>query len=199
MWNNNGRKERSNVQAQKSSGKRKKSGKCPESLNTMIDLAADLTMTAIASSQEKKHNYSARGKINPYAATAVGMATGRIKNTEDIIRTGAILGAMESFDDDDTCDDPLLFTDSFIHTNDNRYAWWLNCMAFLQKAMRLVKSIMKLYTTKNTDGVTFAKTVRNMTSILKTLRQKNNMKKPWRRQGKPLRASPMLQTRMPTT
>lgn len=106
--------------------KRKKSSKCPEPLNSMIDLAAGLTMAAIASSKEKKHNYSARGKINPYAATAVGMATGRIKNTEDIIRTGAILGAMGSFDDD-TCNDPLFSTGSFIHTNDNRCAWRLNC------------------------------------------------------------------------
>lgn len=110
-----------------SSSKRKKSSKCPEPLNSMIDLAAGLTMAAIASNKEKKHNYSARGKINPYAAIAVGMATGRIKNTEDIIRTGAILGAMGSFDDDDTCDDPLISTGSFIHTNDNRYAWRLNC------------------------------------------------------------------------
>ncbi|MCD8188559.1 MAG: hypothetical protein LUD57_08200 [Ruminococcus sp.] len=110
-----------------SSSKRKKSSKCPEPFNTMIELAAGFTMAAIAGSKEKKHNYSARGKINPYAATAVGMATGRIKNTEDIIRTGAILGAMGSFDDDDTCDDPLLSTGSFIHTNDNRYAWRLNC------------------------------------------------------------------------
>ncbi|MCD8181483.1 MAG: hypothetical protein LUF26_08415 [Firmicutes bacterium] len=54
------------------------------------------------------------------------MATGRIKNAEDNIRTGAILGAMGSFDDD-TCDAPLLFTGSFVHTNDNRYTWRLNC------------------------------------------------------------------------
>ncbi len=97
----------------KSSSKRKKSSKCPEPLNSMIDLAAGLTMAAIAGSKEKKHNYSVRGKINPYAATAVGMATGRIKNTEDIIRTGAILGAMGSFDDDDACADPLHSTGSF--------------------------------------------------------------------------------------
>ncbi|MCD8324716.1 MAG: hypothetical protein LUC32_07205 [Clostridiales bacterium] len=111
----------------KKSSHKKKSSKCPEPFNTMIDLAAGLTMAAIASSKEKKHNYSARGKINPYAASAIGMATGRIKNTEDIIRTGAILGAMGSFDNDDVCDDPLLSTGSFVHTNDNRYAWRLNC------------------------------------------------------------------------
>ncbi|MCC8077240.1 MAG: hypothetical protein LIO60_02655 [Oscillospiraceae bacterium] len=111
----------------KSSSKHKKSSKCPEPFNTMIDLAAGLTMAAIAGSMEKKHNYSARGKINPYAASAVGMATGRIKNTEDIIRTGALLGAMGSFDDDDTCDDLLLSTENLVHTNDNRYAWRLNC------------------------------------------------------------------------
>lgn len=111
----------------KSSNKRKKSSKCPEPFNTMIDIAAGLTMAAIASSKEKKHNYSARGKRNPYAVSAVGMATGRIKNTEDIIRTGAILGAMGSFDDDDVCDAPLFSTGSFVYTNDNCYAWRLNC------------------------------------------------------------------------
>ncbi|MCD8149989.1 MAG: hypothetical protein LUE92_10605 [Clostridiales bacterium] len=111
----------------KSSGNRKKSSKCPEPFNTMIDVAAGLTMAAIANSKEKKNNYSARGKINPYAASAVGMATGRIKNTEDIIRTGALLGMMGSFDDDDVCDDLLLSTGNFVHTNDNRYAWRLNC------------------------------------------------------------------------
>ena len=109
------------------SHKRRRSSKCPEPFNTMIDLGACLTMAAIASNKEKKYNYTARGKINPYAASAIGLATGTIKNTEDIIRTGAVLGAMGSFDDDDVCDDPLLSTGSFVHTNDNRYAWRLNC------------------------------------------------------------------------
>lgn len=111
-----------------SSRKRHKSKKCPEPLNSMIDLAGGLAMAAIAGSMEKKHHYKARGKINPYEVSALGIATGRMKTTDDIIRTGAVLGALGSFDDDSVAgDDDLFSMESYIHTNDNRYAWRLNC------------------------------------------------------------------------
>lgn len=120
--------------------KRKKSSgkisKCPEPINTMIDLAAGLTMGAVASRMEKKYNYSKKGKINPYSVSAVGLATGRIKNTKDILRTGAILGALGSFDvdaDDEydnyryTSKDPVFREMRDTKVNDNRYAWRFNC------------------------------------------------------------------------
>ncbi|MCD8300004.1 MAG: hypothetical protein LUC41_02315 [Clostridiales bacterium] len=114
-----------------SSHKHKKSTKCPEPFNTMIDIAGGLTMAAIASSMEKKHHYSERGKVNPYAVSAVGIGTGRMKTTNDVIRTGAMLGAMGAFDLDDAThvddDDPLFSVDSFEHKGNNQYAWRMNC------------------------------------------------------------------------
>lgn len=120
--------------------KRKKSSgkisKCPEPINTMIDLAAGLTMGAVASRMEKKYNYSKKGKINPYSVSAVGLATGRIKKTKDILRAGAILGALGSFDvdaDDEydnyryTSEDPVVREMRDSKVNDNRYAWRFNC------------------------------------------------------------------------
>ena len=111
-----------------SSKKRRKSKKCPEPFNTMIDLAGGLAMAAVAGSMEKRHHYKARGKINLYEVSAMGIATGRMRTTGDIIRTGAVLGALGSFDDDSVAgDDDLFSMESYIHTNDNRYAWRLNC------------------------------------------------------------------------
>lgn len=118
--------------------KSKKSSKCPEPFNSVIDLAGGLAMAAIAGSQEKKHNYSARGKINPYAASAIGIGTGKLKNTGNLLRMGAVLGMTGSFDDDGTTgnypvdnvvieDDPLFSEMNYTHTNENRYAWRLNC------------------------------------------------------------------------
>ncbi len=111
----------------KSSHKKKRSSnKCPEPINTMLDLAAGLTLALIADDKEKKYHYKARGKINPYEASAFGMASGRIKSTEDLIRLGGMLGAAGAFDDDP--DDPINYIESHpIRTNNNRYAWRLNC------------------------------------------------------------------------
>lgn len=115
----------------------KRSAKCPEPLNTMIDLAAGLTMGAVAAHMEKKYHYSKKGRINPYTVSAMGLATGRMKSTKDILRTGAVLGALGSFDVD-ADDEPeyraLIPEDPVFHqiretkTNDNRYAWRLNCV-----------------------------------------------------------------------
>lgn len=85
--------------------KRGKSSKCPEPFNTMIGLAGSFAMAAIADSMEKKHHYSARGTINPYAASAIGIGTGKLNNTNDLLRMGAVLGATGSFDDDAVVDD----------------------------------------------------------------------------------------------
>ena len=116
--------------------KSKKSSKCPEPFNTLIDIAGGLAMGAVASHMEKKYNYSKKGKINPYAVSAMGIASGRMKSTEDILRTGAILGAMGSFDveaDDAPAyrpyipEDPVFSEIRETRVNDNRYAWRLNC------------------------------------------------------------------------
>lgn len=48
--------------------RRKKSSKCPEPFNTLIDLAAGATMNAIANKMEEKHHYRKRGVPNPYRA-----------------------------------------------------------------------------------------------------------------------------------
>lgn len=114
----------------------RKSSKCPEPLNTMIDLAAGLTMGAIASHMESKYHYSKKGKINPYTVSAMGLASGKMKTTGDILRTGAVLGALGSFDveaDDEiphrtfVPEDPVFTQIRETKVNDNRYAWRLNC------------------------------------------------------------------------
>ena len=114
---------------------KKKSSKCPEPFNTIIDIAAGIAMGAIADRMEKKYHYSKKGKINPYAASAIGIATGRIRNTEDVLRTGAFLGAMGSFDVEadnaprrqNIQDDKIFGQMRETKTNDNRYAWRSNC------------------------------------------------------------------------
>lgn len=113
----------------------RRSSKCPEPINTFINLAAGLSMGLIAAHQEKKYHYKEKGKVNPYTATAIGFATGRIKSHRDILRTGAILNAMGSFDveaDDDYRSttipvDPVFRQIKETKTNNNRYAWRLNC------------------------------------------------------------------------
>ena len=69
---------------------KKNSKKCPEPLNTLIDIAGGLAMNAVADHMEKKYHYSKKGKINPYKVSAVGIASGRMKSTKDIVRTGAV-------------------------------------------------------------------------------------------------------------
>lgn len=114
---------------------KKNSKKCPEPLNALIDIAGGLAMNAVADHMEKKYHYSKKGKINPYKVSAVGIASGRMKSTKDIVRTGAVLGALGSFDVDEE-DIPEKRTyrsaaelDSGIvqSSTRNRYAWRLNC------------------------------------------------------------------------
>lgn len=122
--------------AKRKNGGRKNSSKCPEPLNTMIDIAGGLAMGAIASKMEKKYHYRAKGKINPYAASAMGIATGRIRGTNDILRMGAYLGAAGSFDVQadpprvkarTTSGDRALYEIHPPARQNNKYAWRLNC------------------------------------------------------------------------
>ena len=116
--------------------KKRKSSKCPEPFNTLIDIAAGITMNAVANHMEKKYNYRKKGKINPYKVSAWGLGTGKMNSTEDILRTGAFLGAMGSFDveaDEPPSyrpyvpEDPVFSEIRQTKVNDNRYAWRLNC------------------------------------------------------------------------
>ena len=115
----------------------RKSSKCPEPFNTLIDIAGGIAMGAVANHMEKKYHYSSKGKINPYAVSALGIASGRMRTTGDILRTGAYLGAMGSFDVDAdrpstfrrhyVPDDPILSQIKETKVNNNRYAWRMNC------------------------------------------------------------------------
>ena len=120
-----------------------KSSKCPEPFNFLIDIAAGATMNAIANKMEDKHHYRKRGVPNPYRASAIGFTMGKINSTSDILKLGAFLGAMGSFDpDEDEYVTDRYRIPSSIDTyipweydhlgvpkisNDNRYAWRLNC------------------------------------------------------------------------
>lgn len=113
----------------------KKSSKCPEPFNTLIDIAAGITMNAVANKMEKKHGYHRRGVPNPYRASAFGFTTGRLNNTEDLLKLGGLMGAMGAFDDDSLPSDKHIDTswefddlgETYSQSNDNRYAWRLNC------------------------------------------------------------------------
>lgn len=82
--------------------RKRKSTKCPEPLNTIIDIIFGMIMSLIADKMERRHHYRKRGVPNPYRASAIGIATGRLENTEDLIKLGGFLGAMGAFDSDDT-------------------------------------------------------------------------------------------------
>lgn len=124
--------------------RRKKSSKCPEPFNTLIDIAAGITMNAVANKMEEKHHYRKRGVPNPYRASAIGMSMGKLNKTEDVIKLGGFLGAMGSFDPDDTesghhslhsssigyhADELWEFDNMNVSptTNSNKYAWRMNC------------------------------------------------------------------------
>jgi len=115
---------------------RKKKAGCPKPLNGLINLAAGLTMAAIADHMEDQYHYTSKGTINPYAASAVGLASGKLNSTKDLIRLGGVLGAAGSFDVDKDivhkkqrhiAEDPIFQDIQETKTNNNRYAWRLNC------------------------------------------------------------------------
>jgi hypothetical protein len=115
----------------------RRSGKCPEPFNTLIDIAGGIAMNAVANKMEQKHQYHKRGVPNPYKASAYGIASGRMKSTEDIIRLGGALGAMGAFEADadpsrvlSSADVSWKYDNVAVKTapkNSNRYAWRLNC------------------------------------------------------------------------
>ena len=119
--------------------KYKRSSKCPEPFNTLIDIAGGIAMNAIANKMERKYHYSKKGKINPYKVSAFKIGTGGFRSTEDIVRTGGFLGAIGSFDvEADTPyphrkminvvpEDPIFNQIKYSSTINNRYAWRLNC------------------------------------------------------------------------
>lgn len=119
--------------------KYKRSSKCPEPFNTLIDIAGGIAMNAVANKMEKKYHYSKKRTINPYKVSAFKIGTGRYRSTEDIVRTGGFLGAMGSFDvESDTSskkektknavpEDPIFNQIKYSSTINNKYAWRLNC------------------------------------------------------------------------
>lgn len=118
--------------------KRRKSSKCPEPFNTLIDLAAAATLDYIAYKRRQKHGGRRKNKIDPYAAAGVAMGMGKLNSTEDIIKLGGFLGAMGAFDDDDkepsytyasqkSSTHRTYLSNAHKPTNRNRYAWRMNC------------------------------------------------------------------------
>lgn len=98
--------------------KRRKSSKCPEPFNTLIDLAQAFTLDYVAHKRRQKRG-GQRNRIDPYEATGIAMGMGLIDDTEDLIKFGGVLGAIGAFDDDEPS--------PCYRVNDNRYAWRLNC------------------------------------------------------------------------
>lgn len=122
-----------------SKNRRKKSSKCPEPFNTLIDLAATAALNYIGYRRRQKHGGKKKNKIDSYAAAGVAMGMGKLNSTEDVIRLGGFLGAMGAFDDDNDTNDYSAYTSSGTASrrvyqpstrkpsNKNRYAWRMNC------------------------------------------------------------------------
>lgn len=94
----------------------RKSSKCPEPFNTLLDLAGAFALDYIYAKRRKNRRGSGK-RIDPYAATGAAYGMGLIKDTEDLLKFGGVLGAMGAFDDDSGAYKPI----------DNTYAWRLNC------------------------------------------------------------------------
>ena len=119
--------------------KYKRSSKCPEPFNTLIDIAGGIAMNAIANKMEGKYHYSKKGKINPYKVSAFKIGTCGFRSTEDIVKTGGFIGAKGSFDvESDTPspkrkminvvpEDSIFNQIKYSSTINNKYAWRLNC------------------------------------------------------------------------
>ena len=119
--------------------KRKKSysaTKCPEPLNTMIDLAGALAMGAIAKHQIRKDYRRGQGAESVKAATMVyGMGAMR-RGSEGLIPLGGLYGVNSAIRDIERSKAAArrrvpIYNDEIdfppYKTNDNRYAWRLNC------------------------------------------------------------------------
>ena len=93
-------------------------------IDTLIDLAGAMTLDYLAAKRRQKNGTKRSKKIDPYAATGAAMGMGLIKDTDDLIKFGGVLGAMGAFDSDD---DLPISTAAYMAPRDNRYAWRLNC------------------------------------------------------------------------
>ena len=93
-------------------------------IDTLIDLAGAMTLDYLAAKRRQKYGTKRSKKIDPYAATGAAMGMGLIKDTDDIIKFGGVLGAMGAFDPDD---DLPIDVAPYMTPRDNRYAWRLNC------------------------------------------------------------------------
>ena len=120
-------------------------------IDTLIDLAGAMTLDYLAAKRRQKYGTKHSKKIDPYAATGAAyaatgaaMGMGLIKDTDDIIKFGGVLGAMGVFDSDD---DLPISTAAYMAPRDNRYGVITVKMAqttgFHQKTMRLRKNIMQ--------------------------------------------------------
>lgn len=95
----------------------------------MVDFLLDMTQIAtlnyIANKRREKRGGRRGNRIDPYEATGMAMGLGMIKDTEDLIKFGGVLGAMGAFDPDNEL---YIDTASYFKPRDNRYAWRLNCV-----------------------------------------------------------------------
>ena len=87
-------------------------------IDTLIDLAGAMTLDYLAAKRRQKNGTKRSKKIDPYAATGAAMGMGLIKDTDDIIKFGGVLGAMGAFDSDD---DLPISTAAYMAPRDNRY------------------------------------------------------------------------------
>ncbi len=82
----------------------RKSSKCPEPFNTLIDLAGAATLDFIAYERRQKCGYK-KTRVDPYAAAGVAFGLGKLETTEDMLELGGMLGAMCAFDPDEKSSD----------------------------------------------------------------------------------------------
>lgn len=108
------------------SGKKRKSSRRERIpvIDTLLDLAQAATMDYIFYKRREKQKGRRGGKIDSYAATGAAMGMGMIKDTEDLLKLGGVLGTMGAFDPDDEL---YIDTDTYSKPRDNRYAWRFNC------------------------------------------------------------------------
>lgn len=118
--------------------RRKKSSSkgCPEPLNTMIDLAGAAAMGAFAKHKIKRDYAKGQGKESIEAAMMVyGMGAFR-RGSAGLMSLGGLYGVNSAIKDIERSEQARrlrtpVYDDgidlSFYKTNDNRYAWRLNC------------------------------------------------------------------------
>lgn len=81
----------------------KKLTKCPEPFNSLIDIAGAFALDYYYYKKRQKEKGN-RQRPDPYAITGMAVGSGMVRNTEDLIQLGGILGAAGAFDEDDIND-----------------------------------------------------------------------------------------------